>query len=174
MKIEKDLMVALSYTLKVDGEVVDAASVEAPLKFVFGQGMLLPKFESNIEGKQVGDTFEFVLSAAEGYGETIPEAVVELPKETFEVEGQIEEGLLTVGNSIPMMDNEGNRLTGLVTDLSDQTVTLDFNHPLAGMELHFSGEIVEVRPTDESDFAPSCGCEGECGDSCGESCGCGQ
>jgi FKBP-type peptidyl-prolyl cis-trans isomerase SlyD len=60
MKIDKDLMVALSYTLKVDGEVVDAASAEAPLKFVFGQGMLLPKFESNIEGKEVEGRIRFL------------------------------------------------------------------------------------------------------------------
>lgn len=175
MKIDKDLMVALSYTLKVDGEVVDAASAEAPLKFVFGQGMLLPKFESNIEGKVVGDEFEFVLSAADGYGETIAEAVVDLPLDTFKVDGQVEEGLLTVGNTIPMMDGEGNRLSGLVTQVGEDAVTLDFNHPLAGMELHFSGQVVEVRPTDESDFASSCGgdCGDDCGDDCGSACGCG-
>ncbi len=145
MKIGKETVVSLSYTLMVEGDVVETVKNDNPLRFIFGTGYLLPKFEENVADKVVGDTFEFVLSAKEGYGEINPEAVVELPKDMFMVDGKIEDGLLTLGNVLPMQDSDGNRLQGTIDEIKDDVVVMNFNHPLAGSELHFKGEVVEVR-----------------------------
>ena len=175
MKISENTFVALDYQLEVDGQIADRSQPGQPLKFAYGMGMLLPKFEEAIAGLQPGDTFKFTLSAADGYGEIIKEAVVELPKNIFEIDGVVEPGLLEVGNMIPMADQQGNRLMGRIVAVAE-TVTMDFNHPMAGKTLNFSGKIEEVReitPEDLQGFAGGpagcdCGCEegGDC--SCDE------
>ena len=88
---------ALSYQLKVDGQVVETVKAESPLQFVYGTGFLLPAFEANLAGLGKGDPFAFRLDAANAYGEVIPDAVVELPKEVFMVDGKIEDGMLEIG-----------------------------------------------------------------------------
>ncbi len=145
MKIGKDTVVSLTYTLMVEGDVIETVKADNPLRFIFGTGYLLPKFEENVTEKVVGDTFNFVLSAKEGYGELNPEAIVELPKDLFMVDGEVEDGLLTLGNVLPMQDSDGNRLQGTIEEIKDDVVVMNFNHPLAGSELHFKGEVVEVR-----------------------------
>ena len=181
MKINKNTVVSLSYTLEVDGEIIETVAVESPMQFIFGTGYLLPKFEENIIGKVVGDSFDFKLSSTEGYGEENADAIVELPKNLFEVDGKIEEGLLTVGNVLPMMDSEGNRLNGSVDSIKGDMVVMNFNHPLAGEALHFVGKVEAIREATEEEIANglfneqahSCGDgDGECGDgSCCSSCG---
>lgn len=188
MKIAENTFVALDYKLEVDGAIADQSQPGQPLKFAYGMGMLLPKFEEAIAGLEPGAEFKFTLTPTEGYGEIIKEAVVELPKDVFAVNGEVEPGLLEVGNMIPMADQQGNRLMGRVTAVAE-VVTMDFNHPMAGKTLNFSGRIEEVRevtPEDLQGFAGgypggegcSCGC-GEDGDcSCdddkkgGCNCGC--
>jgi len=145
MKIGKDTVVSLSYTLMVEGDVIETVKADNPLRFIYGTGYLLPKFEENVTEKVVGDSFDFVLSAKEGYGELNPEAVVELPKDLFLVDGEVEDGLLTLGNVLPMQDSDGNKLQGTIEEIKDDVVIMNFNHPLAGSELHFKGEVVEVR-----------------------------
>lgn len=145
MEIGKNKVVSLSYTLTVEGDVVETVKADSPLRFIFGTGYLLPKFEENVSGKKVGDSFDFLLSAKEGYGEVNSDAVVELPKNMFEVDGKIEDGLLKIGNVLPMQDSEGNRLQGNIKEIKEDIVVMDFNHPLAGSELNFKGEVVEVR-----------------------------
>jgi FKBP-type peptidyl-prolyl cis-trans isomerase SlyD len=183
MKIGENTFVALDYKLEVDGQIADQSQPGQPLKFAYGMGMLLPKFEEAIDGLKAGDDFKFTLTAAEGYGEVIKEAVVELPKNVFEVNGAVEPGLLEIGNMIPMADQQGNRLMGRVVAVAE-VVTMDFNHPMAGKTLNFSGKIVEVReitPEDLQGFAggPAGGCDCGSGDcSCDDksagccSCGC--
>ena len=158
MKIENNKVVSLSYVLMVDGDVIQTVPNDKPMEFMFGTGYLLPKFEQNIEGKVVGDTFDFILSADEAYGQEDPEAVIELSKDVFMVDGEIDDEVLFVGNEIPMRDQDGNRLHGTVVSIQDDTVKMDFNHPLAGADLHFTGEIVSVREATPEDLAGSCGC----------------
>jgi FKBP-type peptidyl-prolyl cis-trans isomerase SlyD len=179
MKIGEKTFVSLIYTLNVDGRIVDSATKENPLGFPFGAGYLLPKFEEHINGLGVGDKFEFTLSPADGYGEEIEQAIVELPVSVFMVEGKVEEGLLTIGNQIPMSTADGQHMIGVVRAVTLDNVTMDFNHPMAGKTLNFSGEIVEVREATDEDFfhgmeAGGCDC-GDCegGDKSGGcSCGC--
>lgn len=145
MKVSKDKVVSLSYELKVNGEVVDSANVQNPLEFLYGRGMLLPRFEQNIDSLSKGDSFEFSIPCAEGYGNVEAEAVVELPKSIFEVEGEVDEELLVVGKRLPMLDNEGHSLYGMVMEIHPNHVVMDFNHPLAGQDLHFTGKVESVR-----------------------------
>ncbi len=92
-----------------------------------------------------GDTFDFRIAPEKGYGEIDPGAIVDLPRSLFEEEGVNTDELLVLGNSIPMTNEEGDRLQGIVVDIKEGLVTLNFNHPLAGREMDFSGKIVLVR-----------------------------
>lgn len=173
MNIKENSFISLAYELKVDGNVVDSANAEKPLDFIFGLGMLLPAFEANIQGKTAGDTFEFTLTPENGYGVVNPEAVVELPKEIFMVDGAVAEDLLVVGRSLPMGDNQGNRMMGLIKEVGDTVVKMDFNHPMAGQTLNFTGSVLAVREATEEDSARFFGTGGGCG--CGEGgAGCGE
>lgn len=175
MKIADKKFVTLTYTLLVDGEVADMATEESPLGFVYGLGFLLPEFEKNIDGKKKGDKFEFTLTPEQGYGPSNPQMLLDLGKEIFMVDGKIEDGLLVAGNEIPMMTADGMRVFGRVVEIGKDSVKMDFNHPMAGKTLNFSGEIVGVREATEEDYPSadggcSCGCEDD--SSCGD-CGCG-
>lgn len=168
MKAEQNKMVGVDYKLTVDGQIADQSRPGQPLEFIFGTGMLLPKFEAAIEGKEPGDKVSFTLEPKDGYGELIPEAVVDLPKEIFMVDGKVAEDILFVGSQVPMSDAQGNRMMGIVKEVGDQTVKMDFNHPMAGKTLNFEVEVVSVRDVTPEDLqGGGCGCG--CGD---EGCGC--
>ena len=167
MTIVKDKMVSLSYDLRLDGrdgEIFEKAGKESPLVFLYGSGMMLPAFEEALLNKKAGDQFEIEISAKDGYGEENEDAIVDLPKQIFEVEGKIDEEVIFPGNSVPMMSSNGQRMQGLVISIDEATVKMDFNHPLAGEDLHFTGEVIEVRDaTNEelsSAYSAGCGCSG--------------
>jgi FKBP-type peptidyl-prolyl cis-trans isomerase SlyD len=146
--IKENKVVSLAYELRVNdekGEVIERVEKSAPLTFLFGRGNLLPDFEANLQGLKEGDDFSFTLEPEKAYGQVSEEAIVELPKDIFEVDGKIDEKLLEPGNSIPMQDNSGNRLNGIVLEVDDETVKMDFNHPLAGDTLYFKGEVSGIR-----------------------------
>ncbi len=148
MKAEKNNVVSLTYELRIDGkegEVIDAANENQPLNFIYGSGMMLPKFEENLANLSAEDTFDFKLTAEEGYGIRNEENVADVPINVFQQDGKTEEDLLKIGNIIPLQDNKGNRFNGKVISLSDDSVKLDFNHPLAGESLFFTGKILSVR-----------------------------
>ena len=148
MTIAKDKMVSVTYELKLDGkngDVFEKAGKDSPLIFLYGSGMMLPAFESGLSDKNANDTFEISIAAADAYGEVNEEAIVDLPKNIFMVDGKIDEELITPGNTVPMMSTSGQRMEGLVVSVNDDTVQMDFNHPLAGEDLHFTGEILDVR-----------------------------
>ncbi len=157
MKIGENTFVALDYKLEVDGQVADQSQPGQPLKFAYGMGMLLPKFEEAIEGLEPGAEFAFTLTATDGYGEVIKEAVVELPKNVFEVNGEVEPGLLEIGNMIPMADQQGNRLMGRVVAVAE-VVTMDFGGGCScGCE---EGEdcSCDECPGDDKKGGCDCGC----------------
>lgn len=174
MKIEREKFVAISYTLTVDGQIADQATKEQPLEFVHGIGLLLPKFEEYLLGLEPGDKYSFTLSPEEGYGVKNDQMIIDIPKAAFEIEGQIEEGLLTIGNRIPMMTQMGQPVIGIVVEVAELTVKMDFNHPMADKTLNFEGEVVVVRDATDDDYPHSCGCgcEGDCGceGNCDEGC----
>ena len=156
MVIEKNKVVSLIYELRVDnakGEIVEALDEGRPLTFLYGAGSLLPKFEANINGLKVGDSFNFELKSEEAYGTASDEAIVDIPKHVFHVNGTFDDNLVQVGKSIPMMDNEGNRLNGVVLNVGEETIRMDFNHPLAGDDLFFNGKITDIREATQDELA---------------------
>ncbi len=172
MEISRNKFVKLTYVLRTsaaDGEVVEETNEDNALEFVFGTGKMLPMFEEKLEGLTAGAEYKFEIPCADGYGEINEEAKVDIPKNIFEVEGKIDEELIKVGNVVPMQDAQGNRLNGIVLDITEEIVKMDFNHPLAGDDLFFSGSILEVREATDSEIMAAVG-----GGGCGSSCGCGD
>lgn len=146
MKIEPQHVVSLTYDLYVNNdqgveELVESATQEQPLTFLFGAGQMLPKFEENLDGLGTGDNYDFQLTAANAYGEYDDEAVANLPLQMFE--GQ---DLPEIGAVLPLQDNNGNRFQGQVVSVVEDAVLVDLNHPMAGQDLHFKGNILNVRP----------------------------
>jgi FKBP-type peptidyl-prolyl cis-trans isomerase SlyD len=191
MEIAVNKMVTVTYDLHIDdnqGELIEQATSENPLQFLYGVGMMLPKFESNISGLKQGEKFEMKLGQKDAYGEVNEDAIVDLPKHVFMIDGKFDNELIQVGNSVPMMSSNGQRLNGMVMEVTDEAVRMDFNHPLAGEDLFFSGSILEVRDASPEEIdrimnPAGCGCgSGSCGpgscsdESCSSgdsSCGCG-
>ncbi len=189
IEVGKYSMVTLTYDLRIDdenGEVIEQATEAQPLQFLYGAGVMLPKFESHLVGLSEGEDFTIKLKKNDAYGEINEDAIVELPKQVFLVDGNFDSELIKIGNMVPMMSSNGQRLNGLVLEINDDTVKMDFNHPLAGEDLHFSGKVLEVREASDDEISQSlsgggCGCgSGGCGteDSCGSDhshggCGCG-
>ncbi|HEX5003445.1 MAG TPA: FKBP-type peptidyl-prolyl cis-trans isomerase [Bacteroidia bacterium] len=158
MKITKNKVVSVTYSLDANTEGaekqhIETAGADRPLTFLFGSGGLIPTFEANLEGLTVGDSFTFSIDAAEAYGLSEPEAIIDLPLDIFKVDGVLDMSMLKTGNIIPMNDREGNRLDGKVVEIGTETVKMDFNHPLAGHQLHFSGEVKEVRDASEEELS---------------------
>lgn len=174
MKIERNKFVSLTYQLRLngaDGELIEETGNENPLEFVFGAGRMLEMFEQKLEGLGAGDAFNFELKADEAYGDINEDAIVDLPKNIFEVNGSIDEEMLSVGNTVPMQDAHGNRLNGIVLEVTDELVKMDFNHPLAGDDLFFSGSVIAVREASEDELMDACG-SGCSSGGCGGGCSC--
>jgi len=156
MKIEKNKVVSLTYILKngnAQGEVIQEVNKERPFMHLFGVGGLLPAFEENISGLVVGDKFGFHLASKDAYGENRAEDVVELTKEIFMQDGKLDTELVQIGKYIPMKNDDGHVIEGKVVSLTDEGIVMDFNHPLAGKDLHFSGEILEVRDANDEEIS---------------------
>lgn len=179
MKIEKNKVVSLTYTLRKDnkdGEILEVCKETKPLEFVFDSGLMLAHFEKNILGLAASDTFEFTLNPDEAYGQINESAIVDVNKDIFIIDGVLREDLLQIGNIVPMRDSSGHPLNGKITKVDDaeNIVIIDFNHPLAGENLHFTGKIESIREATAEELAygiggKSCGCgSGGCSsDSCG-------
>lgn len=195
MKISKNKFVSVIYDLHVgegdERELMERATKEQPLNFIFGIGSMLPDFEQHLSGLDQGAKFAFSLTPDKAYGEHEESHVVELPKHLFEVDGKFDDEHIKEGATVPMMNSNGERMNGSVLEVKDDLVVMDFNHPLAGETLHFSGEVIDVHePTDEEiaemNKLMSGGCGGGChscdddgcgdhdyGGGCGGGCHCG-
>jgi FKBP-type peptidyl-prolyl cis-trans isomerase SlyD len=146
MKIEKGKTVSLTYELFLDGfdgELVESVKTDNPLVFEFGNGDMLESFEEQLVNKVAGDEFKFSLDSAQAYGEEDEEAFAEFPKDLF-LQGENTE-LPKEGDYVPMQDNEGNKFDGIVHEVKDEAIVIDFNHPLAGENLFFTGKIIDVK-----------------------------
>ncbi|MGM9759570.1 MAG: peptidylprolyl isomerase [Parabacteroides sp.] len=186
MKITDNKYVAVTYDLHVgegeERELMEKATADRPLKFVYGTGMMIPAFEAALKDLAVGETFDFSIAPENAYGEYSEDNVLELPKNIFEIDGKFDAEMVKEGNTLPMMDSNGNRMMGSVLEVKSDVVVMDFNHPLAGETLHFKGEVLEVHEATAEEIAqltqPAGGCGGGCGscggcgdEGCGEGCG---
>ena len=177
MRIENNRMVSLIYELRdsdSNGRIIEKLDETRPLEFVYGTGRLLPVFESNINSLKTGELFRFTLKSEMAYGDKREEMIINVPVAVFETDGKINEDICRVGNQVPMMDTDGNPLTGIINEITDTYVKMDFNHPMAGLDLFFSGKIVDVREATEHELAAtmnSCsGCTSKEHSDCSGSC----
>lgn len=155
MAVAPNKVVTISYELQteVGGPIMDKAPKEDPYEFLCGFGNLLEKFEQNLEGLKIGDTFKFILAPEDGYGEYEEEAIIKLQKSDFVLDGQDASDMIKLGNIIPLQDNNGQPFQGRITAIDDTDVTIDMNHPFAGKHLHFSGEILGIREAHPSELS---------------------
>jgi FKBP-type peptidyl-prolyl cis-trans isomerase SlyD len=179
MRISKNKFVSVTYDLNVgeddDLVLMECATKERPLQFIFGVGGMLPAFEENIKELESGALFHFSIAPKDAYGEYDENHVIELPRNIFEVNGKFDDNYIKEGVTLPMMNSNGDRMIGSVLEVSDRTVVMDFNHPLAGETLHYSGEVLDVHePTEEEIAAINDAMSGGCGcDDCEcDDCGC--
>ncbi|WP_321334806.1 FKBP-type peptidyl-prolyl cis-trans isomerase [uncultured Bacteroides sp.] len=197
----KYITVAYELYTTEDGEkdLVEKATIERPFQFITGLGTTLETFESQVKDLNIGDKFEFTIPLADAYGEYDEEHVLDLPRQIFEIDGKFDTERIYDGSVVPLMDSEGHRLNGTVVEVKAETVVMDMNHPLAGADLTFIGEVIENRAATNAEIEGmvnmmsgeeegGCGCGGSCGDggcncseekeegeacACGGDCGCG-
>lgn len=155
MTIDTNMVVSLIYKLTnhKTGKQIEETTVENPMQFLYGVGAIIPEFEENLKGKKEGDSFSFSIDSANAYGNRSEDQIAMIPVSVFHDEaGCLNEKDFFVGALVPMSDNEGNHLRGLVVEIKDELVKMDFNHPLADTDLHFEGKILEIRPASQEEL----------------------
>lgn len=152
MQVAKNRVVTLTYTLTIEnGEVVDTATTEAPFVFIHGIGQTLPHFDNNLNDLKAGDAFEFLISAENAYGVSNDDYIVQIPRSVF-AGPEVPSDILQVGNVVPMQDQNGHPMNGVILSIGEETVEMDFNHPLADKDLNFSGNIISVREATQEEL----------------------
>lgn len=140
-------VISVNYNLHKDtaeGEMIESTEGKDPLVFLSGVGQMIPDFEANVVDLKVGDTFSFGIEAAKAYGTRSDDAIIELEKAMFLDEGKLAEGI-EEGKIVPLQDQNGRVVPAKVVKINDDNLTMDVNHPLADQDLHFSGNIIEIR-----------------------------
>lgn len=182
MIVENEKVVTATYEMFVDGEngqeeLMERATTDHPLVYCHGLGMMLPKFEEALAGKQKGDKFDFRIDHTDAYGEYDEEGVLDLDKKMFfNGDGEFDSERVYVGAIVPMNTVDGQVVNAQILEISKDKVTIDLNHPLAGENLHFVGEILDLRDVTPAELDAlrhphKCGgCHGSCNSSCGDSC----
>lgn len=162
MKIEKDKWACIHYTLKdADGVELDSSIGKEPLGYLHGNGYLISGLEAELEGKEPGAKFTAVIPAKDAYGEYDEQLKIDVPRDNFDTDQEI-----SVGMMFQVMTPGGPSIVRVV-EVGTDKIKIDANHELAGKELHFDVEVVEVREPTEEDLAPRC--SGNCGN-CGSDC----
>lgn len=171
MTITENCVVSIEYELTEAGgsDVIDSNKGQAPLDFITGKGQIIPGLENQLMSLAKGETADIKVSAIDAYGEMNPEAVDTLPKEQFA-------GLeLAVGMQLYGQGENGETVTVTVKEFNDDTVTIDYNHPLAGKDLMFSVAVMDVREATADEVLSGQVGGGQPqggGESCGSGCGC--
>lgn len=149
MTIDKDSAVFFHYTLTDnDGNTLDKSPEGQPLAYLHGHNNIIPGLEKQLLGKSVGDKLVAVVEPAEAYGEYHQEAIQQVPREHFQGVDDIQ-----VGMQFQAQADNGQAMMVVVKAVSDETVTIDGNHPLAGKQLTFDVEIADVRAATEEELA---------------------
>lgn len=148
MKIEKNVVVTMNYTLKdTQGTVIDSSADNGPLSFIQGIGNIIPGLETEMEGKVKGDKFTCTITPANGYGEADSNLIQKVDRSQFAEGEALEIGMMfEVGN-------DDQSFIARIIGLDDQNVTLDANHPMAGQTLNFDIEILNVRAAEPAELA---------------------
>ena len=177
--------ITVSYDLYADNEagiheLIEQVPEQYPFQFITNMGMALDSFEARVGNLQEGDEFDFTLSVDEAYGPYDPDRVIELGKENFIVNGKFAADIIYPGNIIPLVNEEGMRLNGFITDVKENSVVIDLNDLHAGKELHYKGRVLKAHDASEAELREAIntltgggGCGGGCS-GCGNGEGCGH
>lgn len=139
--IEKNVVVTLDYDLQVDGNEIDSG----PIQFLHGHGNIIPGLESELEGLKLGEEKEVLVKAENAYGIYDPDLEIEVPLQSFPEDFEIK-----LGRPMRLHDEEGHVFTGVAMAISNEFVTMNLNHPLAGKDLLFTTRVEDLREaTDE-------------------------
>jgi FKBP-type peptidyl-prolyl cis-trans isomerase SlyD len=140
LAVEDNIVVTLSYTLQVDGKVVDSSEESDDLQFIQGAGEILPALEEKLYGMKVGDTQQVTLPPEDGYGEVDPENFSDIPRSEFPAEFPLKKGV-----ELELQDEDHEVHYARIEAVGKESIRLNFNHPLAGKELNFSVRVVALR-----------------------------
>ncbi len=167
--------VAVAYELFADNaqgihELMEKATAEHPFSFITGMGSALDAFEEKVGPLAEGEEFDFTLSVDEAYGPYVDEHVLELPKQSFSIDGKFDSEAVYPGAVLPLVNGDGIRFDGLVLEVKADTVVIDLNHPLAGKALHFRGQVTKKHDVSDAELQEYINSMGGCGGNCG---GCG-
>lgn len=143
--VQNNVVVSMEYTLHVDNEEIDSSKGQDPLQFLVGHGNIISGLEREMMGMKVGESKDVVIPPADAYGEFDEEAFMNVPRGAFPNDIPVEEGA-----ELTVRDDAGQSRYARIDAVEGDTVTLNFNHPLAGDELHFNVKVVSLRePTTE-------------------------
>ena len=150
MKIGKDKVVSIEYTLKDSGgEVIDTSEGREPLDYIHGAGNIIPGLENALEGKASGEEITVAITPEEGYGARDESLIHVLDRDMFQVDGDLQ-----VGMQFQAQTDAGVQIL-TITAVEDDGVTVDGNHPMAGQTLHFEVTVVGVRDATEEELSHS-------------------
>lgn len=167
MSINEGQVVSIEYEVRDGSKVIDSNVGKEPLVFMFGKGQIIPGLENGIKDMQIGEKADVLVKAKDAYGEYNPEATQELPKEQF-AGIELEEGMTLYGQ-----DEKGGTVQVIVKEIKENSVVVDFNHPLAGKDLMFTVTLNSVREATPEEIASGIPAENMQQDSCGCGTGCG-
>lgn len=148
MQVADNMAVSIHYTLtNDDGEVLDSSIGDEALVYLHGEGNIIPGLENALLGKAVGDKFNVRIEAEDAYGEMVDEMIQVVPREMFEGIDTLEVGM--------QFHADVSSGTGVVTviDIDGDDITIDGNHPLAGLALTFAVEVVDIRPATQEELS---------------------
>lgn len=160
--VEKDVVVTLEYRLEVNRQEIDSGSIQ----FIQGHGNIIPGLENEINGMTLNQEKEVLVKPENGYGDYDPELEVEVSLKSFPEDFEIK-----LGQPMRLQDGQGHVFTGIAVAISDETVKMNLNHPLAGKDLLFKTKVIDLRSATEEEIergslAHGCsGCSsGDCSD----------
>lgn len=139
-KVQNGQVVSMEYTLNVDGVVTDSTEGREPLDYVHGAGNIIPGLEREMTGMSVGESKVVLVAAADGYGERDEDAFMDVPRDQFP-----DEIPMKVGTELQVKNQAGQPMFARIETVGEKSVRLNFNHPLAGKDLHFSVKVVSLR-----------------------------
>jgi len=147
-QITANKVVSLSYTLRDDdGEVIDQSEDGSPLLYLHGGRNIVPGLEGQLEGVAEGESVKATVSPEKGYGPRIGESQ-EVPRNLFPADAEVAAGMQVIAH-----DDSGRQIPFFVTGITEETITVDPNHPLAGETLHFEVTVDSLRDATEEEIA---------------------
>jgi FKBP-type peptidyl-prolyl cis-trans isomerase SlyD len=147
LKVADGQVIMMEYTHRVDGAIIDASSDHGPIEFIQGKGNIIPGLEKALYGLMVGYSKKVVVPAGDGYGEKDSQAYMEVPRNQFPEDIPME-----TGTQMELHDEAGHPMVARIDQVGETSVRLDFNHPLAGKELHFGINIAGLRPATQQEL----------------------